>query len=309
MLLQAVSNGMGGQSMYLLWLAAQRRIPATVSITADTGSENDCLWNTGRRSTAKEFFEEVISPFASAHGLKAYFFRAKDKDGKDLPPLRVWMEREIELAAKGERENKFGSMTVPMFGNEGGRLGQSCTDKWKVRAIRQQARALGATHLRSAQGIHFGEADRRVKGVYLRDEDGYSLYQDSIPQKNKPPRIVKWMTHYYPLVDLKMNRKQISAELKRLELPFVVGSQCDHCPHKDLARWQRTDPAILHQVAELESKYRGDFFLSRYLVPLPMAIERMQKEDEEKKSRPVQLSWFDDVDDADFGCGNSYCGV
>lgn len=35
--IEALANGMGGPSMYLLWLACQKRIPATVSITADTG--------------------------------------------------------------------------------------------------------------------------------------------------------------------------------------------------------------------------------------------------------------------------------
>lgn len=36
-----VANGLGGQSMYLFYLACHRRIPATLSITGDTGGEND----------------------------------------------------------------------------------------------------------------------------------------------------------------------------------------------------------------------------------------------------------------------------
>jgi hypothetical protein len=42
--------------MRLLIMAAEGDLPNTkLSITADTGSEKDCLWSTGDRTTAKEY--------------------------------------------------------------------------------------------------------------------------------------------------------------------------------------------------------------------------------------------------------------
>jgi hypothetical protein len=49
--LESISNGLGAPSILLVAMAIRGEIPATVSITADTGWENDRLWNTGRRST------------------------------------------------------------------------------------------------------------------------------------------------------------------------------------------------------------------------------------------------------------------
>ena len=46
--------------MYLVVMAAEGRIPCRYSITADTGAEDDCLWSTGERTTAKEYYERVV---------------------------------------------------------------------------------------------------------------------------------------------------------------------------------------------------------------------------------------------------------
>jgi hypothetical protein len=62
---------------------------------------------------------------------------------------------------------------IPLFGSQDGRLRQSCTQRWKVAAIRQQARKLGAQTMRAAQGIHADEAKRRVKGVLADGWDDF----------------------------------------------------------------------------------------------------------------------------------------
>lgn len=61
--LEAIANGLGAQSMYLVVLAGRREIPATVSITADTGWEKDRLWHNGEWSTPQEFFDKLDAQF------------------------------------------------------------------------------------------------------------------------------------------------------------------------------------------------------------------------------------------------------
>src|SRR5271165_1323759 len=130
-LVQSISNGLGSQSMYLVLLAARGEIPATVSITADTGAEHDCLWNTGERTSAKVYFERIVEPYCTDHNITARFVRSVDKDKQLLPDLLEQLKQTI-------KDGKLNSIKIPVFGSRGGRLMQSCTDKWKIRAIHQE---------------------------------------------------------------------------------------------------------------------------------------------------------------------------
>lgn len=293
--LEIVSNGLGAPSMYLLYLAGLRDIPATVSITADTGAERDRLWSTGERSTAARFFRELVEPLAGEWGIEARFVRARQKNGASLPTLWEHTKRMIE-------QGKFGAIKMPLFGSRGGRLRQVCTSRWKVAAIRQEARRLGARRVRSAQGIHMGEAARRVKGANARFESGFWTYDDiDGSTRDGRPRIVKWASHYYPLVDRGVHRRTVEAELRRLNIPYLVTSECDCCPHKDAARWLRTSPEMIEEIAYWEAKMNRQFFFTDQRLPLKRAVHKMQAE------RAAQGNIFDDT--VEFGCGNGVCGV
>jgi len=104
--INAISNGQGAPSIYLLVLAGERKIPAILSITADTGWENDMLWSTGERTTAQEYFERVTRPLAESHGLEAVFVRAQDKNGVPIQPL--YKAQDID------------HIDIPFFGSRGG---------------------------------------------------------------------------------------------------------------------------------------------------------------------------------------------
>ena len=288
--LESLANGLGGQSVYLFWMACRGMIPATVSITGDTGSEQDRVWNTGERTTAKEYYEQVLVPIGNKHGIEMRFVRAVTKDGKDQLSVS---EAAAVVHAGGKRR-----ISIPAFGSRGGRAIQSCTDKWKIKAIKQEARRMGATTMRSAQGIHVGEASRRVKGKFLGMLDGFETYQTSWKnRKTGQEHVIKWLTHYYPLVELKMNRLQVQNELQKLGIPYLISSECDMCPHQDLARWLRHTPESLARSAELEASFGGEYFLTPKRIPLLDAIEAMKKESPEQ---PTEL---------DFGCENNHCGI
>lgn len=295
-LIDSISNGLGSQSMLLMIMAADRLIPAQVSITADTGAELDCLWNTGRRSSAEEYFMEVVKPFAKEVGIDARFVRSVDKDKTPLPPLLSHLK---EVIAQG----KMKSAKMPLFGSQGGRLLQVCTEKWKIRAIRQEARRMGATRLVTAQGIHFAEAGRRVKGIKLPykwgETEEWTIYQDTKFANINGERIEvveKWCRHYYPMVDKQYGRSVAQEELKRRGIPYLVTSQCDCCPHNDLDRWLRHTPEVLTEIAAVEAQMEGKFFFTDERVPLMEALEI-------KKRKPKSTL------EPTFGCEGTYCGI
>ena len=235
--INSISCGQGGPSLFLIVAAGEGVFPASVVITADTGWENDCLWSTGERTNAATFFNQVTKPLAEEYGMSAYFVRAQDGNGVPLPPL--------------QDTQALGTEDIPLFGSRGGKLKQSCTSKYKIAAIRQQLRRLGATTATTNMGLTVDEVHR------MRTND------------------VKWETKAYPLIDAGIYRATIQEQLDKRKIPYLVTSQCDGCPHKDFPRWQRTSPGTLIELAEFEAKFNGEFFLTGARIPLLQAIDRM----------------------------------
>lgn len=299
--IESISNGLGAPSLLLLIMAIRKEIPATVSISADTGWENDRIWNTGRRSSNQQYFDEVIVPLCKGSHVIPRFVRSVDKNNKPLPPLREIVMMDAVADSRATH--------IPLFGSKGGRQLQTCTDKMKIRAIRQEQRRLGATTGRNAQGIHFYEADRRVKGRFMHMDGPWSVYQTTVDitvqnpdgTKRKTQKDIKWQTHYYPLVDLKMSRKDVYAAVQKEGVPYLVSSECDLCPHQDLARWESKSPATIEDGAQIEALFDGKYFFTPLRIPLKEAIAEMQRQRAANPNRKES--------DLDFGCGNAICGV
>lgn len=255
--LNAISNGQGAPSTMLLILAGESEespCKATLSITADTGWENDMLWSTGERTTAREYFERVTQPLAREYEIEAVFVRPRDKNSQPRPPIP-------EIQAPNH-------IDIPLFGSQGGRMMQTCTSKWKIAAIRQELRRRGASTATTYLGLTMSEVHRMK------------------------PTDREWNQHAYPLIERHIYRVTCQAELERMGIPYLVTTECDGCPHKDPARWQRTSPATIKQLATFEARFKGEFYLTRTLIPLEEAIEKMDT---------GQLELFDNCD------GGGYC--
>lgn len=276
--LNTISNGLGSQSIALLVLAGRGEIgKIDLAITADTGSENDCMRNDGIRTTSKEYFHDVVAPLGRKFGIDVAFVRAKYKTGDDLPPVQSVLEEGVVR-------------NVPMFGSQGGRYRQTCTDKWKIRAIKQEGRRRGAKTMRSAIGLHCDEI-RRVKGRKIGNENGFNIFQSGIERKKHGWLPWKWMTHWYPLIDLGYTREMCRELLRSEGIPFLLSTECDCCPHKNGPRWKAMSESKINEIAAIEEKFGGKFFFTDKRIPLKQAIELMP-----------------DGDD-DFGCQNDVCGV
>lgn len=288
--LNAISCGQGAPSLFLIVLAGQKRIPADVVIVADTGWEDDMLWNTGERSTARQFFEQVTKPLAEECGLSAAFVRTLDKDGKPYEPIPVAMARKQKLAGSAEYTSTLYGLDIPMYGSNGGRLRQTCTSKWKIQGINQELRRRGADTTLTYLGLHLNEI-RRLK-----------------------PSEDVWRRNAWPLVDLmeapdrkiakiglgqRWNREGVQAEMAKLAIPWLVTTQCDGCPHNDWERWKRHTPEKIDELAALEAEIgRGEFFFCEERVPLKEAL--LLKE-AKAAGDPDQANFFNE-------CG-AYCNV
>lgn len=292
--------------MLLLHLAATKQIPATLSLTSDTGSELDRVCSDGTRMTSRQFFDLHVSPYAETHGIEAVFVRSRYENNEELPPIDDVLRNSSSIGkAGGSFDQMVKGLHVPLFTNDRskGRLLQSCTDKWKIRAIHQEARRRGVTLLRSAIGFHFGEVDR-VKSTFLRNEAGWDIWKPSIRRKNRKTGVVvskevRWLEHYHPLIDLKLNREDIRAKLKEIGLPYLVTTECDRCPHQDYKRWMMHTPESLDETAAIEAGWGGKLFFTSKRIPLKQALEQMRVEQMARQAQPSL-----------FPCESAaYCGV
>ncbi len=263
--INAISCGQGAPSLFLIVLAGEGFFPVDFVQTADTGWENDMLWTTGERTTSHEFFERVTKPLANSYGFDAAWVRSVDKNGvpyDSIPNTALWRR---PLAGSPEHQSLFYGLDIPLYGSDGGRLKQSCTSKWKMQAMNQELRRRGADTATTYLGLHRGEV-HRLK-----------------------PSMDEWRRHAWPLVNLcevedrsirsmnigrRWNREEIGHEMDKRGIPYLVTTECDGCPNKDLARWRRTSPETIRQLAEWEQEIGGgEFFLCVEHVPLRQALE------------------------------------
>ena len=265
--INVISCGQGGPSLWLIEMAANGLFDCDLVAVADTGDENDMLWSTGKRTTAKEFFEQVTKPLANKHGFDAAFVRANDKSGNPLPPLHI-----KQLQYNGGNNGTNGVQSdLPLFGTDGGRLNQSCTSKWKIAAIRQEMRRRGAASATVALGLLMDEV-HRIK-----------------------PSNVKWAKNIWPMITIqKLYRVEVEGLLKSANIPYLIRSECDKCPHKNFFRWNQTSEGAIQEAADFEAKVgKGQFFLTPYRIPLIDAIAEM------RQGQTIRM--FDD------NCDSGYC--
>lgn len=266
--INSISCGQGAPSLFLIVLAGEGVFPADVVITADTGWENDMLWNTGERTTAREFWERVTKPLADSYGIDAAFVRSRTDAGDEYAGIPEYISSKVNARSL----HGYISIDIPAFGSEGGRLKQSCTSKWKVQAIRQELRRRGATTAATALGLHSEEV-HRCKPSGVKWDVSRWLFVDMTQDRGGNIRGMG--------IGRTWRRIDIQSEMERRGIPYLVTTECDGCPHKDWARWRRTSPAAVEELARFEAQFGGQFFLTSYRKPLKEALQIMEQDNAE----------------------------
>jgi len=146
-----------------------------------------------------------------------------------------------------------GYLLIPAF-TERGRMPTYCSGEWKREAIRRWLRKQGVQQCTLWMGISFEERHRAK-------------------QSN-----VQWMTHEFPLVDMKISREKCFMMVEQAGLPKPPKSCCWMCPLRNDEEWQflqEHDPDGWKQAVELDKEIREvydegteELFLHRSRVPL-----------------------------------------
>lgn len=131
---------------------------------------------------------------------------------------------------------------------------RQCTDEYKIRPVnRFISKSRNKRHVRKWIGISFDELQRQKFSS------------------------VKYMTHYYPLVEQKIRIDNILAFFQREGLPIPGKSACLMCPFHSDIYWKRLKANSLsefHRVCEFDQATRNlkgfnqETFLHRSLKPL-----------------------------------------
>lgn len=239
-MLRVLSLGAGVQSSTLLLMACVGQERLDAAIFADTG------WEPAAVYTHLDWLEQQ----ARAAGIA--FYRVANGN-----------IREDALAGHGG----FASMPLYQRNADGSRgmARRQCTDEYKLKPIRRQLKALGATQRQPCDlliGISTDEYTRmRTSGL-------------------------QYIHHVYPLVDRRMTRSDCLAWLLARGYPKPMKSACIGCPFRRNAAWRELSPAEFSDAVDFDARirqdskqyWRGERFLHDSLVPLAMADLRSQQD-------------------------------
>lgn len=180
--------------------------------------------------------------------------------------------------------DKYGGVMPPVYyGNGGGegRVPRQCTDKWKRAPLR-----------RWLQANRDGVSVDLFLGISM---DEFHRAKDSD---------VKYITHRFPLLDLRMTRADCITYLKDKILPVPEKSTCVFCPFHSAEAWRKVkrkngrdwNMAIIADNVIRNAKPDVSLYIHRSLKPLPEAVRIPEDEG------AVQLTMLDDT-----ACDGGYC--
>jgi len=177
---------------------------------------------------------------------------------------------------------KYKFLTIPVFSvdkktGKKGLLRRQCTNDYKIQPVNQKVRNL--------LGLEKGE--KRKKGTVVQMLMGISM--DEI-YRVKPNR-VKYINNNYPLINLKMSRKDCMEWMEKNKYPKPPRSACTFCPFHSNEEWRhvKENKEEWAQVVEFDKLIRtgtktdDEVFLHKDCLP----IDQVNLED--KKDNQIDL--------------------
>lgn len=225
--MKVLSLGWGVQSFTLAAMSALGHIdPLDYAIHADTNFER----------TGTYAFAVKWTPWLESHGVKVLTTKAEDNEDLRVNGLIGIPARTASGEALVDGE---------IIKSSGGQLRRMCTNDWKIAPMRRVISRLLA------------EAGIKKRNVQLTKDTG----EDDYSYKNIPvvemwlgisldefqrmkPADVKYISHRWPLIELKMTRQDCVDWLLAQGLEVPPKSFCTFCPYHKKAAWieMREDP-------------------------------------------------------------------
>lgn len=268
--MRTISLGWGVQSFTLAVMAALNDIPPVdVAIHADTTHERSATYD----------FAAKWSPWLESRGVSVVTVGEPEQAAKvtteasDIPAFTVMRE----LPGGGTDVN----IPVHTASPSGGILRRQCTQRWKIAPMRKWLRAnRNGKQVETLLGISLDEFQR------MRDSD------------------VGYITHSYPLIDMRMTRLDCVNYLQRHGVEVPVKSSCVFCPFHNKAAWREMAKANGDDwrravaVDEALRKARPPYDLFVHSSRIPLADVDMRTPEDFG-----QLPMFDE------SCDSGYCFV
>jgi hypothetical protein len=127
-------------------------------------------------------------------------------------------------------------LLIPAFTRQTGKLGRLptfCSNEWKRRVIMRWIRAQGVTEAAMWLGISTDELERMK------------------------PSDVQWLSHVYPLIELRpTNRRQCVELIMSAGLPVPHKSRCWMCPHQNKKEWTTLSAGDIERAVAFDEAIR-----------------------------------------------------
>ena len=275
-MIDVLNLGAGVQSSTVLLMSLEGELPKIDhAIFADTGWEPPAVYQ------QLEWLEKK----AEASGVKVHIVRQGNIK-----------ERSLQSHAATCKEEDVRAPALPYFllGADGshGHMNRQCTDYYKIRPIETFIK-------RELLGLKF----RERHPTELRIVQWFGISWDEAQRMRTSQH--KWSKHFYPLVDLQMDRTACFLWLERHGYPEPPRSACIGCPFRHNREWREMKanrPAEWEDAVEFDRAIRNHYrFRSRAFLHSdrkPLAEANLWKDCDEN-----QLPLFDMVDECSGMCG------
>lgn len=229
MSLRTLSLGMGVQSTAMLVLAAQGRIDYKIGLFANVGEDSE-------NPATLAYVEQVAKPYAAANGIELVELRRIPTKGKYKGQIETVYGR-----ATGDNR----SVCIPMRMSNGAPAQRACTNDFKIAVIARWQREHGASPDNPA-----------VCGLGISLDE----YQRMRTESNIAYQVLE-----YPLIDLRLTRKDCIAVIQEAGLPVPSKSSCWFCPHRKHSEWvdmRRDEPELFERAVALEQRINAKLELT-----------------------------------------------
>ena len=152
-----------------------------------------------------------------------------------LAPIGLTIEVASHNLATVDLYSRKGTLLIPAFTNHTGKIGQLpgyCSVEWKRRVVRRFLKKKGVRRCKMWLGISLDEVGRAK------------------------PADVGWITHEWPLLDLKLRRRDCVQLIKDAGLPTAPKSSCWMCPYRG-KEWQSLTAGDRAKAEAFEAEMRA----------------------------------------------------
>jgi 3'-phosphoadenosine 5'-phosphosulfate sulfotransferase (PAPS reductase)/FAD synthetase len=218
-----------------------------------------------------EYVERIAKPYAAANGVELVELR-KTRFGQD--------ETLLEKLYRDER-----SIGIPVYLGSGMPMPRNCTSKYKIELMARYHKQHGAT-----------EDNPCITGLGISMDEIQRMRLDSK---------IKWQTLEYPLIDMRLYRRDCMRIIADAGLPVPPKSSCWFCPfhgREDWRRLKREQPEQFAKAVELEHMLNERrVTLGRDRIYLHTSLQPLE--------RAVGDQMAMDFPESDMPCDTGYCFI